>query len=345
MAFRLSGFMSVVLMFSTISTALAERNLTRPPGTTRYAGMVDKLNDLAKWDQTQGFHRLQLSSIGDSVKGRSLWMVTLHNADSPSSGNRILYICRQHGHEPASTEGALQFVDELVHSAPSSDLGQCLSKTTVYIIPMMNPDGAERYLRHNAHDVDLNRDWLTRTQPETRAVWRAIEMIHPDLITDQHELFPDDHRPDFTETAGPKAGAAESVTWFCESAQQVVHLAMTADGFPNRSYQIDTPHRPHLVHKFGCTVLGIPTILFETNRSTPSRTVADRGEAQAQFMRIILREEAGEQDTLLSEAYSVLGTRTIAGLKPQPALTTPNTSEPPASSSGPPGSDEDNQGQ
>lgn len=334
---NLAAIAAVFLM--TVGAANAERNLVRPPGTTRYGAMVDELRGEGRWDRDQGYGRFSLTSIGRSVDGRALWMVTLHDSSTPT-GKKIFYMCRQHGHEPASTEGALHFIDELVHASPSSDLAQCLRRVTVYIVPMANPDGAERYLRHNANDVDLNRDWLKRTQPETRALWKAISTIHPDLLTDQHELFPDDHRPDFTETAGPKSGAPSSTLSVCVPTQQVVHLALAADGFPNRSYWIDSSHAPRLAHRFASIIAGIPTVLFETNRSNPSRTVADRADAQEQFMRIMLREAAGEQDTLLSEAYSVLGSRNVPGLtamKPSPALPPAPTSQP--------GSGEENEGQ
>src|SRR3569833_862392 len=222
MAIRIASLVSGLLVLSTMPAVFAERNLTRPPGTTRYAGMVDQLQCLGHWDRNQGYHRIQLSRLGSSVNGRSIWMETLHDP-STRPAKKIFYLCRQHGHEPASTEGALRFVDELVHAAPVNDLAQCLSNVTVYIVPMANPDGAERFIRHNAHNVDLIRDWLTRTQPETRALWRAIRHIHPDVITDQHERGGGDGRPDFTESAGPKAGASTAMLAICEPVQEVVH--------------------------------------------------------------------------------------------------------------------------
>ncbi len=221
----------------------AEKNLARPPGTTRYAPMVAQLHALLASDK-QGAGRMTLSSLGHSVKGRDLWMVTLHEASaapapapaaetpasdtpidvpvppiSPSAQTpkRLFYLCRQHGHEPASTEAALEFITQLVRAAPGSPLALDLQRVTVYVVPMANPDGAEAFLRHNAHDKDINRDWLRRTQPETRALYRAVVRLHPDMMTDQHELYPDDTRPDFTETAG--RGAVPRLPW-CRPAIQ-----------------------------------------------------------------------------------------------------------------------------
>jgi hypothetical protein len=328
----------LLLLTAPCAGVRAEHILVRPPGTTRYAGLVRDLGSLRDYDQTQGWHRMTLESIGRSVDGRDLWMVTLHDPNVDSPGKKVFYLCRQHGHEPASTEGALSFISTLVHAAPGSDLADCLKQVTAYIVPMANPDGAENYLRHNAHDVDLNRDWLARTQPETQALWRTISRIHPDIMTDQHELYPNDYRPDFTETAGPKAGAPESTTVTCETMQTVVHLSLAADGIRNRSYAIEDNHSPRLAHRFGCIIAGIPTILFETNRSDPNRTVAMRGAAHEQFMRVVMREAAGEQETLLSDACAILE-------RPVPSMDFP--ASPPGGTGvhGLPGSGEETEGQ
>ena len=197
-------FAALLISALTISSAHAEKNLKRPPGTTRYAAMVSRLKALAAYDKAHG-GRMVLSNLGESVQGRSLWMVTLHDP-SVAPGKKIFYLCRQHGHEPASTEGALAFIDELVKAEEETPLAASLKAATVYVVPMANPDGSEAFLRHNAHDVDLNRDWLRRTQPETKALWAALERLHPDLVTDQHELYPDDTRRISPRRPGRGAG-------------------------------------------------------------------------------------------------------------------------------------------
>jgi len=301
----------------------AERNLTRPPGTTRYALMLRQLNALRDFDRTDGANRMELTSLGQSVKGRQIWMVTLHDASedrplTPSSGGtgvpappelgaggvkKVFYLCRQHGHEPSSTEGAMAFIRKLVRADKDSTMAEELRRVTVYVVPMANPDGAEAFLRHNAHSVDLNRDWLNRTQPETRAWYAALQRLRPDLMTDQHELYPNDRRPDFTETAGPGSGANLDLVARCDSTQEVVQGAMQAAGFYTVSHQINDHHPARLAHRYGCIVAGVPTILFETNRlSGTGRTLAQRAAAQEEFMTTVLRDMAGERPQLEAEA-------------------------------------------
>ena len=242
---------------------------------------------------------MTLSSLGRSVRGRSLWMVTLGAGGS----KRLFYVCRQHGHEPASTEGALAFIRELVKAGDGTPTADYLKAVTVSVVPMANPDGSEAFLRHNAHDADLNRDWIKRTQPETRALYTEISRLHPDLMTDQHELYPNDTRPDFTEVVGVGSGASASVIAACEDAQTVVTGAMVAEGVPVVSHTITDTHPARLAHRINAIKLCIPTVLFETNRLTGSgRTVAERAVAHEKFMMTMLRYLGGDRDALLAEA-------------------------------------------
>jgi len=288
-------FVFAVLLLTTAS-AHAEKNLVRPPGTTHYGAMVSELNSLLRYDRSHA-KRMSLTAIGRSVQGRKLWMVTL----GTGAPKRVFYLCRQHGHEPASTEGALAFMNELVKADDDTTPASYLKTVTVSIVPMANPDGSEAFLRHNAHDVDLNRDWIKRTQPETRALYAEISRLHPDLMTDQHELYPNDTRPDFTEVVAPGSGAAPSVIAASLGAQAAVSGLMQAEGFPIVSHIITDTHPARLAHRFGSIKLGVPTILFETNRLTGSgRTVAERAAAHEAFMQAILRCAAEGQEALPS---------------------------------------------
>ena len=294
-------FVLAGLFLLSLAPAHAEKDLKRPLGTTRYAAMLRQLRALQDYDKSHA-NRMSLSSLGRSVKGRHLWMVTLHDSAS-EPGKRLFYLCRQHGHEPASTEGALAFINALVKADDGTPLTGYLRQATVLVVPMANPDGSEAFLRHNARNVDLNRDWLHRTQPETRALYSAVLRLHPDLMTDQHELYPNDTRPDFTEAAEMGSGASDAVVAACDDAQAVVQGGMRAEGFPILSHWITDTHPARLAHRYGAVVAGVPTILFETNRLSGSgRTLAARAAAQEQFMLTVLRDGAGDHDRLLAEA-------------------------------------------
>lgn len=288
---------ALALFLLVLTPASAERRLLRPPGTTRYGPMVSQMKSLAA--ASQG--RMTLSVLGRSVKGRALWMATARDPDAAPSRS-VFFICRQHGHEPASTEGALLFLRRLVEAPDAMPMSNFLKSVTVYVVPMANPDGAEAYVRPNARGKDLNRDWIARTQPETRALYRAIQTLHPTLIADQHELFPDDRRPDFTEAASAGSGASEQVTQECDTTQETLRQAMEAAGIPIVTHWVDDTHPARLAHRWGGVRGGIPTILFETNRYKNGRSVAERAQAQEVFMETLLRDAAGESAQMRAEA-------------------------------------------
>jgi len=299
-------FLILILLNMCQAPTWAEARLYRPPGTTRYASMLRELHTWRMWDTKAGHHRMGVQSIGTSVDKRKIWMVTLVSPKA-ASPRRLLCICRQHGHEPASTEAALALIHRLVYAPTGSPEAHWLDSVSISILPMANPDGAEAFLRHNAHDKDINRDWIERTQPETRALYAEVWKLHPDLISDQHELYPDDVRPDFTETAGPVSGAPEPVIQSCMHDSGVIQVAMGKGADPKFAHWIDDNHPPRLAHRFGCIILGIPTILFETTRLKGSgRSVADRADAHERFMVACLRLMAGEDSEILNDAgYSL----------------------------------------
>jgi hypothetical protein len=58
----------------------------------------------------------------------------------------------------------------------------------LYLMPMINPDGAEAHRRFNGVGADLNRDHLLLAQPETQALHRVARRIRPHLAVDSHEF-------------------------------------------------------------------------------------------------------------------------------------------------------------
>ena len=47
---------------------------------------------------------------------------------------------------------------------------------SIYAFPLLNPDGADfGNWRHNANGLDINRDWIDFTQPETQMVKTYFE--------------------------------------------------------------------------------------------------------------------------------------------------------------------------
>jgi hypothetical protein len=118
----------------------------------------------------------------------------------------LLVQANVHGGEESGTEASLQLLYEL------ADRNDCVSETIlgntiVVIVPVQNPDGREADTRRNAYDIDMNRDWFARTQPETDARLELYRQLPPVLDLDVHEMgaytyfFPPNSDPVYHEIA------------------------------------------------------------------------------------------------------------------------------------------------
>lgn len=139
---------------------------------------------------------MELEVIGQSVKGRDLYLVKyISNPNNPT----ILFLTQQHGNEALNTEGALEFIKHM----GTGKMKGVLDGVNVLIVPRLNPDGAagdvnfslDDYIasgsynltRYNANEVDLNRDHVSRIQPETKALHDNVLGVYDiDYMIDLH---------------------------------------------------------------------------------------------------------------------------------------------------------------
>jgi hypothetical protein len=131
-----------------------------------------------------GKEPVSVSVEGTSAGGRPLYLVRLRRGGAPSW--RILFYAQQHGNEVSSKDALLYLVRDIVR-APET-----LSRDVeVWLMPMMNPDGAEADTRRNGAGADLNRDHIVLEQPETQALHRVVRRFRPHLAVDCHEFTRD----------------------------------------------------------------------------------------------------------------------------------------------------------
>jgi hypothetical protein len=73
----------------------------------------------------------------------------------------------------------LDVISYLLRTPPEPFAADLLANCTLLMIPMLNPDGAERYQRFNAQGIDINRDWRRQATPEGRTLKRAAKTLSP----------------------------------------------------------------------------------------------------------------------------------------------------------------------
>ena len=163
---------------TTTTTITSSTTTTLPPGTP--AGDLDLTADSIV--------------LGTSVEGRP---IVADRIGTPG-GRRVLVIGVIHGDE----DGGVPIVDELRRRATADELDPGVEW---WLVESMNPDGQAAQDRHNAHQVDLNRNFPLRwgpigapgdgqyagsgpaSEPETQAMVGFIAALQPELVLWYHQ--------------------------------------------------------------------------------------------------------------------------------------------------------------
>lgn len=141
----------------------------------------------------RGSSRVEIDRIGKSAQGRPLHLVQVGQprpaSISAAARDRvILFICSQHGNEPAGRETCLKVLRDLGFTQDPK-LIELLQTWTMIFVPNANPDGRAADDRENADGVDVNRDHLNLTTLEAQAMATVIRDWRPDIVLDLHEFY------------------------------------------------------------------------------------------------------------------------------------------------------------
>jgi len=116
--------------------------------------------------------------LGQSVENRPIYSLTIgHGA------TKVLLWSQMHGNESTTTKALFDLMS-VFHD--SNALNTILDACTLTIVPILNPDGAERYTRSNANAVDLNRDAQELSQPESKILRTLFDALSPDYCLNLH---------------------------------------------------------------------------------------------------------------------------------------------------------------
>lgn len=158
-------------------------------------------------------NRVRVDVIGQSAGGRNLFLVTL---SAPEALGRLgqYQAIRQtmlkdpekaqemidrfgdfkvpvfingsiHGNEYPGVDAAIRLIEKLAYD-DSEEVRQILDNVILLVNVVQNPDGRVLGTRGNANGFDLNRDFITQSQPEVRATVRVFTEWNPMVVLDLH---------------------------------------------------------------------------------------------------------------------------------------------------------------
>lgn len=173
--------LAAVNMFSqSILTPLQKsdyKKVTSHADLSQFIKEVDEKSDLIKSEV-----------MTKSVEGKELFAVYFSKDDfgKDESKIKVLIFAQQHGNEQSGKEGALLLIKELLK--PENQY--LFDKIDFVLVPQMNPDGSEKNQRRNGNNMDLNRNHLILTEPETIGLHKLFNKYLFEITMDVHEYAP-----------------------------------------------------------------------------------------------------------------------------------------------------------
>ncbi len=201
------------------------------------------------------------------VIGYSVNNLPIYAYSFGSGKKRILGWSQMHGNESTTTKAVFDFFNWIKN--PSADSKQLLETCTFCIVPILNPDGASAYTRLNANGIDLNRDAINKSQPESRVLHELYSTFKPDYCFNLHgqrTIFSagNTNNSAVLSFLSPAENMARTVTSTRKTAMAVIvaiYNKMSAV-LPNQIARYDDAYNGNCVGDCFQS-LGTPTILVE----------------------------------------------------------------------------------
>lgn len=161
----------------------------------------------------QNSNRIKVDVIGQSAGGRDLYLVTLSDPEAMGRLGRYQVIRHTmledpekaqamieelgdfkvpvfingsiHGDENPGVDAAIRLIEKLAYE-DSEEVRLILENMILLVNVVQNPDGRVLYTRANANNFDINRDFITQSQPETKATVGVFTDWNPMVVLDLH---------------------------------------------------------------------------------------------------------------------------------------------------------------
>ena len=153
----LSRFITATLLLCLLLIFPLHHNAqnTAAAGYHDYVGLSSALKQLAQ----QNSRLVQLRSIGKTGEGRDIWMLQISGTKGPDplSKQALLIVGNAEGDHVIGSEVALGIASFLAQNyGQDEEVTKTLDTRTIYIVPRLNPDGAELFFAKTLHEYSGN---------------------------------------------------------------------------------------------------------------------------------------------------------------------------------------------
>jgi hypothetical protein len=142
--------------------------------------------DMLKWlDPLRDQKLFVMTPVGRSAEGRTISMLKLG-----AGKTTVLLWSQMHGDESTATMAIMDILKFFSQEPNHIITRSILNKLNLLILPMLNPDGAERFQRRTAQSIDMNRDALALKTPEARILKETRDTYRPHFGFNLHDQDP-----------------------------------------------------------------------------------------------------------------------------------------------------------
>jgi hypothetical protein len=142
--------------------------------------------DMLRWLKPPQEQRVfETVPAGKSAEGRDIWLLKVGRGKTS-----VMLWSQMHGDEATATMAIVDMMNFFGSSPNHPVVKMITEQLTLLIIPMLNPDGAERFQRRTAQLIDMNRDALFLGTPEARVLRGAWERYRPHFGFNLHDQDP-----------------------------------------------------------------------------------------------------------------------------------------------------------
>lgn len=181
---QLALLLSVVIVLTMSAFAQTPKELadlwdkhhiaTKFPSDARHSDLKVYLEQLRQMG-------IPINEVGKSYEGREIYQMQFGRGPL-----KVFMWSQMHGDEPTATSSLVDMFAFFQRNRDLPWVQEIENKLTIRAVPMLNPDGAEVYKRHNAQNLDINRDARNLTSPEARLLKRLRDEWQPAIAFNLH---------------------------------------------------------------------------------------------------------------------------------------------------------------
>jgi len=188
---RLTFVLSVIITFLVIMPAIAQPKL--PDFSKQIFDIHEQIKEQSL-TKRRFKHRdivplieklpFAVEKIGKSFEERDIYQIKMG-----SGKTKVLLWSQMHGDEATATMALFDIFNFFQSKSDGFDAlrSKILENCTLYYVPMLNPDGAERFQRRTATDIDMNRDALRFQTPEGALLKKLQDELRPEFSFNLHD--------------------------------------------------------------------------------------------------------------------------------------------------------------